>query len=190
MQTRGCMLWQLNDAKGKISVWLEPMTRLLLYFNQMAPRRHMLRAQMYRNRCKKMVIKPITTIPSTPTGHGNYLRYIIGSLSFLHCAVVKQIPKTDAITLCHACLVSGSRYCGARSNSRHLSSKMRSSRISGNMCSNLHVHKHELEIVYTATPSASGCSASFCKVLLEGITIEGGRCDSGRSKLAVDFLAA
>jgi len=57
-----------------------------------------------------------------------------------------------------------------------------------NMCSGLHVYK--LEIVYTATSSASGCSASFRKTLLEGITIEGGSCDSGGSKLAADFLAA
>jgi hypothetical protein len=98
---------------------------------------------------------------------------------------VKQIPKADAIILCHVCLVSGPRFCDAQSNYLFIKDSFLSY---FNMCSNLHVHK--LEIVYTTTSSTSGCSASFLKTLLEGITIEGGSCDSGGSKLAADFLAA
>jgi hypothetical protein len=98
---------------------------------------------------------------------------------------VKQIPKADATILCHVCLVSGSRFCGARFNYLFIKAGFLSY---FNMCPNLHVHK--LEIVYTTTSSASGCSASFRKTLLEGITIESGSCDSGGSKLAADFLAA
>jgi hypothetical protein len=82
---------------------------------------------------------------------------------------------------------TGSRLCGVQSNSRYFfPSKTLSSRIL--ICSNLYVHR--LEIVYTATSLASGCSANSRETLLEGIIIEGGSCDNGGSKLAADFLAA